>query len=206
MHGAFISGKPVTDGFGAKPFHWVLFLSCPFLFFFSLSLVYSAMRGIMRLGGFVAKGGPYEIAHQAPDYVWVFPVSIFFIVGCIFASLFAASRVRGPNVMALSWSAIFILLGWNFTEFGFGIGMGGGLAWGWVVCAVMFMLMGFIPLIFIVQNFLRSLAVKRAQGEHESTGAAPAREGISWGMSLFIQFILSGAGFLLGITVFRLLS
>ena len=41
-----------------------------------LTLLFFGMRAIMELGGFVAVGGPYEVAHPAPDWVWVLPVSI----------------------------------------------------------------------------------------------------------------------------------
>ena len=160
----------------------------------------------MRLGGFVASGGPYEIAHQAPDWAWMMPVAVILMLLPIFTSIFTRWRMSGPNIMALSWSAIFIALGWNFVEFGFGIGMGGRLAWGWVVCAVLFILMGFIPMIFILRSFFRSLDSRRVSGV-ETGAEPPVQTGqISWGTSLLLQVALCAAGVWLGIFVFHGLS
>ncbi len=204
--GAFITGKPVGEGSGAGPLRRVLFLLSPFIFSFSLACVYLGMRGVMRLGGFVARGGPYEIAHQAPDWIWIFPVSMMLLMASMFISLFAASRISGPNIMAMSWSALFITLGWNFVQFGFGIGMGGGLAFGWIICAVTFMLMGGIPLIFILRSFFRSLG-QRINSANETGAGMPGADGqLAWGPSLVLQAILCGGGFWLGIVFFRTVS
>jgi len=206
FRGAFISGNPVAEGSGAGPVRWALFLISPFVFSFCLACFYLGMRGIMRLGGFVARGGPYEIAHPAPDWVWVFPLAIFLMIASIFVSIFAASRVSGPNIMALSWSGLFILLGWNFVQFGFGIGMGGQLAVGWIICAVMFVLMGLIPLVFILRSFFRSLGKRRMVSYEAGTGDSPESGGLSWSTSLILQTAFCGGGFWLGITFFRAVS
>ncbi len=206
FRGAFISGKPVGEGSGAEPGRWVLFMLSPFIFSFSLACIYLGMRGVMRLGGFVAVGGPYEIAHPAPDWIWLFPLSSLLLIGSMFISLFAASRINGPNIMALSWSGLFILLGWNFVQFGFGIGMGGGLAFGWVICAVMFMLMGLIPLIFILRSFFRSLRERMNSGSATGTRTPGADRQLAWNTSLILQVVLCGAGFWLGMTFFRAIT
>ncbi len=204
--GAFITGKPVAEGSGAGPVRWALFLSSPFIFSFCLACIYLGMRGIMRLGGFVARGGPYEIAHQAPDWIWIFPLSMILLMASIFVSIFATSRISGPNIMALSWSALFTLLGWNFVQFGFGIGMGGGLAFGWIVCAVTFMLMGLIPLVFILRSFFQSCAKRINSGSEVSAGMSDADGQLSWSTSLILQAALCGGGFWLGLTFFKAVS
>ncbi|MEN8207617.1 MAG: hypothetical protein ABFR50_00045 [Candidatus Fermentibacteria bacterium] len=206
FRGAFITGNPVTDGSGAGPWRWSMFLISPFTYSFSLACVYLGMRGVMKLGGFVAVGGPYEIAHPAPDWIWVFPVSIMFMIGSMFVSLFSASRISGPNIMALSWSGLFTLLGWNFVQFGFGIGMGGSLAFGWIICAVTFMLMGLIPLIFILRSFFRSLAERMNSGIETGTGSTGTDGQLAWSISLILQVALSVAGFWLGLVFFKAIS
>jgi hypothetical protein len=198
MQKAFMTGRPVNPGGETSPRYMLMLLICVLAFFFSLSLVYMGMRGVMRLGGFVASGGPYHIAHQAPGWVWIFPVSIFMMLGAIFTSLFAGSKAGGPNLMALSWSALFLALGWNFVEFGFGIGTGGGLAWGWVICAVLFILMGGVPLLVIVNVFLGSIRDRRERGN--------SSEGMSWGISLALQAAAAAAGVYLGLSFFRVLA
>jgi hypothetical protein len=55
-------------------------------------------------------------------------------------------RYQVPSFGGLLWPALFISLGWNFLEYGFDPPFGEGLAWGWLVCGVLFMLMGGIPL------------------------------------------------------------
>ena len=204
--GAFITGKPVVEGSGAGPVRWTVFLLSPFIFFFSLACVYLGMRGVMRLGGFVAVGGPYEIAHPAPDWIWIFPISMMLMFASMFASIFATSRISGPNIMALSWSTIFTLLGWNFVQFGFGIGMGGRLAFGWIICAVTFMLMGLIPLVFILRSFFRSYAGRMNSGNEVSTGMPSESGQLSWSASLILQAALCGGGFWLGLAFFRAVS
>ena len=206
FRGAFISGKPVVEGSGAGPVRWAVFLISPFIFSFSLACVYLGMRGVMRLGGFVAVGGPYEIAHPAPDWIWIFPISMMLMVASMFTSIFTTSRISGPNVMALSWSALFTLLGWNFVQFGFGIGMEGRLAIGWIICALTFMLMGLIPLIFILRSFFRSLARRRNSGNAADIGMSGTDGQFSWTTSLVLQAALCGGGFWLGLLFFGAVS
>jgi len=202
FRGAFISGKPVMEGQGAGPVRWAIFLSSSFIFSFCIAILYLGMRGVMDLGGFVASGGPYEIAHPAPDWVWLMPVSVLLMVFSMFASIFSASRIKGPNIMALSWSAIFISLGWNFLQYGFGIGMGGRLAIGWIVCAVFFIPMGLVPLIFVVRSFFKSLDARRNALDSEYAPPSEQSRQLSWGASLLLQVILCGLGVWLAIYLF----
>ena len=113
----FMTGQPISEGSGAKFRHWILFLFSQLCFAISITALYLSMRGIMHLGGFVASGGPYHIAHQAPGWVWMLPVSIFLGLISVFVSFAAGRRIGGPNLMSLAWSALFLSLGWNFLEF-----------------------------------------------------------------------------------------
>lgn len=107
-----------------------------------MTITWLGMRGIMDLGGFVASGGPYVIAHQAPGWVWLLPVSLVLLVVLMFASQEMNSAYDTPSLMLLTWSLLFLTLGFNFLTYGLNPPGGGGLAWGWLVCAVAFFAMG----------------------------------------------------------------
>jgi len=119
----------------------------------AITMLFWAARGVMDLGGFVAEGGPYEIAHPAPDWVWVAPVSIW--VGMLFGGLnmAVAHAAHGPSLLGPAWSGLFLSLGWNFVEYGLQP-PGGGIAWGWLVCAAAFIPMGAVPLWWMWRGFL----------------------------------------------------
>ena len=137
-----------------------------------LALLFFAMRGVMELGGFVALGGPYVIAHPAPDWVWLVPVSI--VIGMIlgFANAAFAHRADGFTLALPGWSAVFLSLGWNFAEYGMHPPGGGGLIWAWLVCAVVFFVMGAAPLLLL---FGRWALVDRVRQQMRPTnyGANP---------------------------------
>jgi hypothetical protein len=125
-----------------------------------LTLLFLGMRSVMEIGGACAEGGPFVPIRPCPTGV---PLVMFGGIwgGLVLAGLYAwqAFRLGVPNFVALLWPALFLSLGWNFLEFGLDP-PGGGLAWGWLVCAVVFGLMGGIPLVFagpwVVRRFTRS--------------------------------------------------
>ena len=49
-------------------------------------------RFVLGEGGFVARGGPYEIAHPAPDWIWLVPVSFMAGAAIVIVHLVAAKR------------------------------------------------------------------------------------------------------------------
>ena len=111
-----------------------------------LAILSSGMRAIMATGtGFVAVGGPYEIANPAPDWVWVIPVSV--LAGWVFGGLFAlaAWRLDRFRAVIVIWSGLFLLLGFNFLQLG--IDPEAGIVWGWFVSGVVFVVMGAAPLL-----------------------------------------------------------
>lgn len=155
---------------------------------FCITVLYHAMRPIMRLGGMVASGGPYAIAHPAPSWVWIVPVSIMLGMGCVFLNLFTAADQDGVNLMPLAWPGLFLSLGWNFLEFTFSP-PGGGLAWGWLICGAVFVLMGGLPLLFAFGT-LREKVRSRLQNDG------------GWKPYLR-QWLLVAAGVALGIVFFK---
>jgi hypothetical protein len=177
--------QPMRDGSGWKRralFHFTIFAVA-----FCITCLYHGMRGVMRLGGMVASGGPYAIEHPAPSWVWVMPLAIVVGMACFFLNLFSSDE-DGVNLMPLAWPALFLSLGWNFLEFAFAP-PGGGFAWGWLVCGVVFVLMGGLPLLMAFKS-LREKVRSRAQSDQ---GLKPYAG----------QWLLIGAGVYLGIVFFR---
>ena len=154
---------------------------------FAITSLYHGMRGIMRLGGMVASGGPYAIEHPAPAWVWILPVSILLGLACFFINLFS-SDPNGVNLMPLAWPGLFLSCGWNFLEFAFHP-PGGGLAWGWLVCGVLFVLMGGLPLLLALKTVREKIRSRLEKGE----GMKPYA----------VQWLLAAAGIYVGIVAFR---
>lgn len=117
-------------------------------FVFFLTLMFESMRSVMDVGGTCASGGPFEIRQECPEGVaWMMPVSIFGGLASLGIGAIGVFREGGPRPYAFAWSALFLALGWNFLEYAFDPPGGGGLAWGWLVCGVVFVLMGGVPLL-----------------------------------------------------------
>jgi hypothetical protein len=178
--------QPMGDGSGWKRkalFHFTIFAVA-----FCISILYHGMRPIMRLGGMVASGGPYAIVHPAPFWVWVMPLSILAGMICFFLNLFTGPDGDGVNLMPLAWPGLFLSLGWNFLEFTFAP-PGGGLAWGWLICGVVFVLMGGLPLLLAFKS-VREKMRSRLQSD---AGLRP----------YLGQWLLVVGGVVLGIVFFR---
>jgi len=121
-----------------------------FMFAAGLTILFSGMRAVMAVGGYCASGGPYEIRQPCPDGTGLIVFGIF--GGLIGTGLVVAGTFRGgPKLYALAWPALFVSLGWNFLEFGVNPPPPTtGLVWGWLICGVLFMAMGGIPLLFLL--------------------------------------------------------
>jgi hypothetical protein len=194
-----------------SPRQWLWLVLLPLGFTFLLTALFLAMRGVMELGGMVAIGGPYEIAHPAPNYWWIIPVAIIGCILIVFASMgmfsfrsgmtgfvslpfsregvFSQGRGKASLVALFFWPAIFLSLGWNFCEYGFFNPE--GLVWGWIVCGVVFVIMGGLPLYLAARKTSWSgllAATKRNAG------------------SLWPQLMGVAAGIPLGILFFRAVS
>jgi len=164
------------------------------VFSLCLTILYQGMRGIMYLGGFVASGGPYAIAHPAPGWVWIIPISVILVIITIFIGIGQGVKAGGPNLMFLSWSALFLALGWNFLAFGLGLPTDGKAVIGWLICALLFLPMGAIPLWIILTSFFRDWGKKRTAGSS-----------LPW-VFLWMQLLCAAAGIYLGIVLFRAIS
>lgn len=116
-----------------------------------LTLLYQSVRAVMDVGGACASGGAYQIRQACPKGVgWVVPASIF---GMFFAGIFTFVGVfpdGGARPYVFSWSALFLALGWNFLDDGFNPPGRNGTVVGWVICGVVFVVMGGVPLLFLL--------------------------------------------------------
>jgi hypothetical protein len=124
------------------------------LFAASLTVLFLAMRDVMEVGGACSSGQTsFEIAVECPDTAWTVPVSIF--TGIAGLGLYAAGvhRLPGPRWWVLAWPALFLSLGWNFWEYGLDPPLGhDGVAWGFITCGVMFVIMGGAPLVPVLRS------------------------------------------------------
>lgn len=123
-----------------------------------LTLLFLAMRSVMEIGGTCAEGGPFVVRQPCPNGIPLMMLSGIW-GGIVFALLYAwkASKYGAPNLVLLAWPALFLSLGYNFLEFGLNPPGGGGLVWGWLVCAVLFGLLGGIPLLIGIKPLFDGL-------------------------------------------------
>lgn len=69
------------------------------------------------------------------------------------------SKYQIPSFLAFAWPALFLSLGWNFLEFGLNPpGPESGLVWGWLICAIVFGLMGGLPLLATIKPVFKRFA------------------------------------------------
>ena len=116
-----------------------------------LTILFLCARSVMAMGGSCASGGPYAIARPCPQGVgWMLPASIW--VGLVAICVYVAGEVGlpGPSWAVLAWPALFLSLGWNFWEFGLESGSADNI--GFIICGVLFVLMGGGPLVAILRS------------------------------------------------------
>jgi hypothetical protein len=121
-----------------------------------IALLYLGMRAVMDIGGACAEGGPFVPVQPCPDGVPVLMIGGIW-GGIIFLGIYAWQAFKNhiPNFLGFAWPALFLSLGWNFLDFGLDPPGQGGLEWGWLVCAIVFALMGGLPLVFALKPITR---------------------------------------------------
>jgi len=123
---------------------------------FSLTLLSRSMRAVQAIGGVCRSGASATlITHPCPNGVaGVLPLSIF--GGLAFLFLFAiSSGDTGRSLLLLAWPALFLTLGWNFLDYGLHLTTGSGISGGFLVCAVLFIVMGAVPLVWLLPQLWR---------------------------------------------------
>lgn len=110
-----------------------------------LTLLFLGMRAVMEVGGVCGSGSTVSVPRvQCPKGVpGVMMLGIF--GGLIFLGIYVFNAI-GVNLGALAWPALFLSLGWNFLVYGLDPPVG-DVSVGWLVCAVLFGLMGGVPLV-----------------------------------------------------------
>jgi hypothetical protein len=157
----------------------------------SIVVIFLGMRAVLDIGGFCAEGGPYEIQTHCPDGVpllMMLAIPGLFLFGGLM--VWRGSPIGQPYQVAVffAWPALFLSLGWNFLEYGL-FPPGGGLAWGWLICGVVFVAMGGVPLWIV----LRTDGVIRR----------PRRESVPW-LAAIVVAIALGIG--LGYGLFKVVA
>jgi putative oligomerization/nucleic acid binding protein len=111
-----------------------------------LTILFLCMRSVMDIGGRCVSGNSGLALPECPTGVPGLMIgSIFLGLGLLF--VYAVNAVR-PNLTWLAWPALFLSLGWNFLQYGIDPpGPESGPVWGWLVCAVLFIVMGGGPLV-----------------------------------------------------------
>lgn len=122
-----------------------------------LTLLYLGMRSVMDIGGACADGGPFVPRQSCPDGVPLLMLAGIWggIIACGIY-VWQTIKYRIPSLIALAWPALFLSLGWNFFEYAFNPPFGSGIVWGWLVCGVVFVLMGGLPLLVVVRPTINS--------------------------------------------------
>ena len=141
-------GRERSAGASPKDVVWLLIGAAGLAF--CLTLVFLGMRAVMDIGGSCADGGPYVSRRSCPDGVPLAMVGgIFglFLFGGILAVGGSRVGARYGGLVFLAWPALFLSLGWNFLEYGIKPPGGGGPEFGWLLCGVVFVVMGGGPLL-----------------------------------------------------------
>lgn len=191
-----------------RPKRWVLMFVGLAGAALCLTLLFLCMRAVMEIGGACASGRTaYAIAHPCPKGV---PGLMMFSIlgGLIFCFMYAISAI-GVNLIALAWPALFLSLGWNFLDYGINPPLGDAPAVGWLVCAVIFFLMGGGPLVLGISAWrngraskLKSVdAVRRVGGR---LGPVDEQRAVHLRRSaLVVQVVAVAVGIWVGIELFE---
>lgn len=118
-----------------------------------VTVIFLSMRAVMDIGA-CASGGPYVPVQPCPDGVpALMTIGMLGLFGFGGLGLWAGAQVgRGWAALPLlAWPALFLSLGWNFLEYGIRPPGGqSGPEIGWLVCGVVFIATGAIPLVIVI--------------------------------------------------------
>jgi hypothetical protein len=147
----------------------------------SITLLFLGMRAVMAIGGACADGGPYVPARPCPEGVpLAMTAATFGLFGSVGLIVLFGSRFGGGwgGLGLLGWPALFISLGWNFLEFGVRPPDDSGLAWGWLICGVVFVIMGALPLVIGIVT-VRSVGARSPEAAAVPLARAVAQRMVS---------------------------
>ena len=127
---------------GPRPGSWIGAVICALGISACLTIVVLGGMQIMDVGGFVASGGPYEIAHPVPSGFWIQPVAFCGLFAFSFAHTVFAGRIKAPGLVYAVWCALWTAVGATTFWYGLYPPQGNGLAWGWLVMGGIFLVVG----------------------------------------------------------------
>ena len=114
----------------------------------AITLLSMLLRSSTALGGSCADGdaaladGPCR-SHTGAALL----IAVACALLCLLAVSWGASVLGAPRPLFLAWPVLALTLGWNFLRDGFDPPMGEGLALGYVVGGVVFLILGTAPLL-----------------------------------------------------------
>lgn len=100
----------------------------------------------MDMGGSCGSGGSYGVRRSCPEGVPGLVLAGIFggLLGWVVYSI--GGLKVGPRVALLAWPGVFLSQAWGFFVHGAGPG---GPVWSWLLCGVMFTVMGIVPMLFL---------------------------------------------------------
>ncbi len=132
----------------------------------ALTWLFLGMRSVMEIGGACAEGGPFVPVRPCPKGIPLVMIGGVWggIIAC-FVYAWQAFKHHVPNFIGFAWPALFLSLGYNFLEYGFDPPVENyGLVWGWIICGVVFVLMGGLPLLVLMGPIMRGFRWTAPQG------------------------------------------
>jgi len=118
----------------------------------ALTTLFMSMRAVMDIGGKCGSVDSEGAVRSCPGGVaGLLPAAIW--GGLIFTGLYVlvALKFKVPSLVSLIWPALFLSLAYNFFDYG----VRGGVNGGWIVCGIVFALMGVVPLLWAVPHLWR---------------------------------------------------
>jgi hypothetical protein len=161
---------------GPRPGSWIGAVVCALGISACLTIVVLGGTRIMDAGGFVASGGPYEIAHPVPPGLTILPLAFFGLFAFTLAHTVFASRIKAPRLIYAMWCSLWTGVGAVTLWYGLHPPRGTGLAWGWLVMGGVFLLVGVGSIVayFAMRDFFEQseMAGRRLAVYWVATGAA----------------------------------
>jgi len=132
----------------------------------ALTILFLSMRSVMRVGGACGSGNPpFVIATPCPKGIPLLMIGSIW-GGLVFAGIYTWQSIRagGPTLIGFAWPALFLSLGYNFLEYGLKPPTGHGPIYGWLIPGVLFVIMGGVPLAFLLRTLRSSTTVSSRVG------------------------------------------
>lgn len=129
------------------------------VFFFALIILSAGMRDLLKSGTYSCTSGnsPYIIRNECSrlmDISTLMPILLFLGIFLYLSASFK-NKVLSKFATIFFWSSTFILLGWNFLEFGIVNPPSGKIDIGSTICFVLFTAMGLFPIFFEFKNIYK---------------------------------------------------